>query len=87
MLIIYFPLVFAFPLSTIDLVIMHGSHVYQFTLWTESSKERHCLANNRIPVQFVTEIDRDHSREGYSVSEHDWLFTSPLLSTGQSWFP
>ncbi len=86
-LFICFILVFAYPLNTIDSATVHYYHVYQFTLWTQSSKERLCSVSNRIPVLFVSEIDRDCSSEGYSISEHDWLFCNSPLSSGQFWFP
>lgn len=41
------------------------------------------MASSRIPVSFVTEIDHDHSSEGYSVSKQDSLtLCYPLLSPG-----
>lgn len=41
------------------------------------------VALDRIPVSFVTDIDRDPSSEGYSASEHDWSSCNPPPSTAQ----
>lgn len=45
-------------------------------------REDNPVASDRIPVSFVTDIDRDPSSEGYSVSEHDWFFCNPSTAQG-----
>lgn len=81
------PLVWAlFSWSTIDFEAMLSSctdHISTHLPFGHNLQSK----DNRIPLAFVTDIDRDHSSEGCSVSQHEWLFCNPLLSTGQSWFP
>lgn len=51
-----------------------------------------CTASSRILVSFVTEIDHDHSSEGYSASKHDSLTAIhcsvlvPIMSQWKGWY-
>ena len=64
-------------------VIVHRDHMRTCLPFGHNLQSK----DNWIPLAFVADIDRDRCSEGCSVSQHEWLFCNPLLSSGQSWFP